>query len=416
MSTKRKNRVTHAGRSVTIYRWTHPTTGVKAWRYVWTDAEGKRHYVTSSTMEIAETSALNALRQLTTDATDWLSLPPARLRWLRDVHTATPAHDDDQRAVLEFLRNRSKSGDVAAAVASYLEFKITEAGQETPHLRTVRLCLEGMATSFPGSNLTDIHAADLAAWWKTRGKDLSAKRRKDIRGTLVSFWKWAQRQGIAGTDPVTVAERLPTPKLGNHDRQILTPDELREILRNVSKEWRAWVILGAFAGLRPEEIAPKKHKIHTKRGIHCNEIDFQFNVIRLPAAVAKGGSRPRNIPLNAACRAGLEWAGIPTDGTASGKIVLRNPSEAQELARLGKLIFGGPWPQDALRHSYGSYRNAQLRNLPQVAEEMGNSVAMLNRHYHNPRTEQEGAEWFSILPPYLPAICGSSAEPEAQLA
>jgi hypothetical protein len=75
-----------------------------------------------------------------------------------------------------------------------------------------------------------------------------------------------------------------------------------------------------------------------------------------------------------------------------------NPTEAGETLRLGKVVFKDGWPQDALRHSYGSMRNAVLRNLPQVAEEMGTSETMLRRHYHNPRTSEEGAEWFGLRP------------------
>jgi integrase len=239
-----------------------------------------------------------------------------------------------------------------------------------------------------------------------RGKGLSSKSRKDLRGSLVSFWRWCQREGIAGNDPVTVAERLPNPKLGNNTRRVLEPKELEAIFGHILPEWRAWAVLGAFAGLRPEEIAPKKHKVDGKRGIRCEEIDWKFSVIRLPAEVAKGGKRPRIIPLSEACKAGLRWAGI--DETGQGPVCLRNPSQEKELERLGKLLFGGDWPQDALRHSYGSYRNAALRNLPQVAEEMGNSVEMLNKHYHNPRTEAEGEAWFAWRPE--PAKCGSNAD------
>jgi len=82
----------------------------------------------------------------------------------------------------------------------------------------------------------------------------------------------------------------------------------------------------------------------------------------------------------------------------TGAVCLRNPSEEDETLRLGKVVFKDGWPQDALRHSYGSMRNAMLRNLPQVAEEMGTSETMLRRHYHNPRTLEEGTEWFALRP------------------
>jgi hypothetical protein len=82
----------------------------------------------------------------------------------------------------------------------------------------------------------------------------------------------------------------------------------------------------------------------------------------------------------------------------TGLVCERNPTEFDETKRLGVAVFKTGWPQDAIRHSYGSFRNALIRNLPQVAEEMGTSEAMLRRHYHNPRTTEEGEAWFALRP------------------
>ncbi|MFN5870712.1 MAG: hypothetical protein ACK46A_15460, partial [Akkermansiaceae bacterium] len=63
---------------------------------------------------------------------------------------------------------------------------------------------------------------------------------------------------------------------------------------------------------------------------------------------------------------------------------------------------------------YGSYRNAIVRSLDQVAEEMGSSEAMLRKHYHNPRSRSEGEAWFDLRPPQedglTPATAVLSAE------
>jgi hypothetical protein len=166
------------------------------------------------------------------------------------------------------------------------------------------------------------------------------------------------------------------------------------------------VVLGAFGGLRPEEICPGASKRKGKRGLLREEIDWQFGVIRLPACVSKV-NRPRNVPMSAALKAGLEWAGIRSG--QSGPACKRNPAVAKELNRLGKEVFKTGWPQDSLRHSYGSYRNAVVRSLEQVAEEMGTSVAMLHRHYHNPKAEAEGVEWFAVRPVSDP-ICSDGIE------
>ncbi len=133
----------------------------------------------------------------------------------------------------------------------------------------------------------------------------------------------------------------------------------------------------------------------SKRGILREEIDWDDCVIRIPAQVSKTGF-PRIVPLLPCARAWLEWAGVHPGQTGPVRPV--NLVEAGETLRLGSVVFKTGWPQDALRHSYGSYRNAIVRSLPQVAEEMGSSVSMLKRHYHNPRSQSEGEAWFALRP------------------
>jgi integrase len=156
-------------------------------------------------------------------------------------------------------------------------------------------------------------------------------------------------------------------------------------------------VLGAFAGLRPEEIAPPTKagaKKRDKRGLACEDIDWRFSAVMVPAEVSKVDT-PRRVPMSDALRAGLEWAGIRPGMT--GPVCLKNPVEERELFRLGKLLFGAAgWPKNALRHSYGSYRNAVIRDLPRLAEEMGTSVGMLNHRYHNPQPEELGEAWFGL--------------------
>jgi len=181
------------------------------------------------------------------------------------------------------------------------------------------------------------------------------------------------------------------------ERRVLTAPELLAVAGEVRPKWRAWVALGAFCGLRPEEIAPSNAKRKEKRGLRCEDIDWEFSVVRVAAEVSKV-NRPRHVPLCDAAKAWLSWAKIEPGMT--GPVCLRNPSQAKELERVAAVVWPGEgWPQDALRHSFGSYRNGILRNLGQVAEEMGTSETMLHRHYHNPRTKEEAAEWFAAVPP-----------------
>jgi integrase len=219
----------------------------------------------------------------------------------------------------------------------------------------------------------------------------------------------------------TVADRLPRIDPGEASLSIFHLEELAFLLSTVEREWFPLIVLGAFQGLRPEEIAPKQgsrqppkpgtaaRKIAPpKPGLRWEHIDWEWNVIRIPKAVSK--TRERVMPLHPVTRTWLEAHGAGP--TWTGPVCLRNPAEihprattawGRALAQKFPARFTG-WPADALRHSFASYRNAVLRNLPQVAEEMGTSVAMLHGHYHNPRTTAQGESWFAFLPPAVPIV------------
>jgi hypothetical protein len=51
-----------------------------------------------------------------------------------------------------------------------------------------------------------------------------------------------------------------------------------------------------------------------------------------------------------------------------------------------------------LRHSFISYRIADVKSADQVALEAGNSPSIIFKHYRELTTEQQADEWFGILP------------------
>lgn len=393
MSAKRKAFKVHLGNDhLTVAPWTHPATGSPRWRYAYrpTPASGW-HYRTFQTKQEATAAAEAQLRKDVEGSGYLDGLSPARRRWLEDV--ARAAQPLDERKVLDFIRSLGVSAEVGGAVARFIVSRTSRAGEETPHMGNVRNVLEHMAQHFAGKSVAEIHLPKLQAWFDARTQGLGWKRRKDIRAACVQFWRWARKEGIAGNDPVTPAERLPEIGGQHGTREVLSCAQYVKLRDAIHEDFRAWLVLGCFAGLRPEEIAPGPNKKAAKRGLRCEEIDWKFGVIRVASETSKVGL-PRIVPLSDACREGLTWAGIEAGMT--GPVCLANPAKAQELKRLGKVVFEGAWPQDICRHSYGSYRNAILRNLSQVAEEMGTSVAMLHRHYHNPQPTQEGQSWFSL--------------------
>ena len=56
------------------------------------------------------------------------------------------------------------------------------------------------------------------------------------------------------------------------------------------------------------------------------------------------------------------------------------------------------WKANGLRHSFISYRVADIQNVAQVALEAGNSPGMIFGHYRELVTADDAKEWFSIKP------------------
>jgi hypothetical protein len=67
-----------------------------------------------------------------------------------------------------------------------------------------------------------------------------------------------------------------------------------------------------------------------------------------------------------------------------------------EDRKLAKLL--AEWPQNALRHSFGSYHLARFNDAAKLALEMGNSPATIFRHYRQLVKPKEAERYWKIAP------------------
>ena len=104
------------------------------------------------------------------------------------------------------------------------------------------------------------------------------------------------------------------------------------------------------------------------------------------------GKRRRLTPLLPAL---LEW--LEPYRRMTGPILkgTRNQGE-YALTKLRKA--NGIKGHNLLRHSYASYRLADVQDASKVSLEMGNSPNVLLRDYRELVTPTQAKEWFSVLP------------------
>lgn len=277
----------------------------------------------------------------------------------------------------------AKSKTVPEVVDEFLAAK--EQDNVSPvYLRALRYHLNPLKDRFK-TTIANVTTSDLDAWLRSLGH--SPRTRKNAAVTIGTLFTFARSRGYLPKNAPTEAEGISRPKTKKGGKiGIISPDELRQILHAAdTDEKRAYFALGAFTGIRAAEMAR----------LHWEDIKIGAGYVEVSAENAKTAAR-RMVPI---CDALAAW--LTTIVAKTGK-VFTSPRAAERLVEWGGKIIGH-WPQNALRHSFISYRVAKTQNVNATALEAGNSPAMIFANYRELVTPKEAEAWFGIVPPEQPA-------------
>jgi len=265
---------------------------------------------------------------------------------------------------------------VSDVVAEFLQAKETD-GRSVRYLQDCKARLERFSRDFK-VNLKDVRTQELDAW--LRGLKLASRTRNNFRTVICSLFSFARDAGYLVKGKPTEAESTTVAKQGDGEIEVFSPEEFSALLSAADAHLLPFLIFGGMAGLRSAEILRLKWE----------QVNWPESVIEIQGKVAKTGAR-RLAPL---VPAAAEWLKSYKDarGPVIGQIKLY-----ERLEKLSESA-GVPWKQNALRHSFCSYRMATLKDAPRVSYEAGNSVRMIQRHYDKVVTESQGKLWFSIMP------------------
>jgi integrase len=196
---------------------------------------------------------------------------------------------------------------------------------------------------------------------------LSAFRRR--LGVLFNF---AKRRGYVTENPIADVERA---KERETEVEILSVGDVVRLLECASAEMLPFWAIGAFAGLRRAEI----------ERLSWSEVDLDADVIEVKASKSKTASR-RLVTVQPNLH---KW--LAPYRAQAGRICPVNLQRKinDDRDRAGLL---SKWPQNALRHSFGSYHLAQFNDAAKLALEMGNSPATIFRHYRQLESDEESTE------------------------
>lgn len=164
--------------------------------------------------------------------------------------------------------------------------------------------------------------------------------------------------------------------------EIWTPAEMAALLAHCPEVALPAMAICAFAGLRNAEVTRLDWK----------EVRIADGFIEVPATKAKTASR-RLAP----CPPNLA-AWLTPHAKPSGPVWAHHNNTTHTAYRQASKAAGLVWRENALRHSFVSYRLAAVQDVARVALEAGNSPAMIFQHYRELVRPAEAQRWFGIVP------------------
>lgn len=223
-------------------------------------------------------------------------------------------------------------------------------------------------------------------------KKLTGTNRNKYRLTLCTLLSFARKRGYLVRGIPTEAEHIvlandnKTTQVKARDLQkkIYTAEEMQTILDALPARWMPFVLLGTFAGIRAAEI----HRLDWE------DVDFEQKVIIPEKHHAKVGPR-RVIPMSEQLEAWLtpyaQEKGWVCPHYSHDSTLNIEFTKARSKIPVRSIHNGH-------RHSYASYRLAEVKDENQVAIEMNTSARKLRENYLALVNERELAAWKKVLP------------------
>jgi len=267
------------------------------------------------------------------------------------------------------------SKPLSAAAAAYIEHRERE-DKSKRHLMDLRSRLARLVADIGGERmLTDITPGDVDAW--LLGLGVAAQTRLNYRRVAGAMFNFAMERGWATENPVKKSHKVKVPE---PSPEIFTVAEARALLRWCHPSILPAVVLGLFSGLRTTEL-------HSARWEH---IDLAQALVTVPP---KKKNQTRHAPITAP---GLAWLAPLHEGAGP---VLKAPSMLHPKLREAAAAMGiDEWPDNGMRHSFASYRLADVADAGRIALEMGNSPTVLLSRYRQLVTPADAAAYFGLRP------------------
>ena len=278
------------------------------------------------------------------------------------------------------LRSAARSVPVVQLVKEVQASKAKD-GAGKRHLGDLKSRLAVFERDFEGRLVSDVTTADLDDW--LRGLLVGPVGRNNFRKVVRGAFSYAVARGYCSANPVTATARA---KVTDKPPGILSVADATALLAHADVAVLPYLAIGLFAGLRRAEL----------ERLDWREVDLAGGHIEVKAAKSKTARR-RHVVIEPNLREWLQPLTLPAGPVAPNNLRRR-------LAAVRGVAGVAAWPENCLRHSFGSYHVAHFRSAAKTALEMGHvNEAMLFSNYREVVKPKEAARYWNIHPAAVPA-------------
>ena len=279
------------------------------------------------------------------------------------------------RFALDHLNRQAASAPVGEVLEKLIAAK-TAAGRRAGYCNELRWRLSKFVDFSKGKTVAQVSVQEIEHFLSSLS--VAPGTWNTYRRDLVTLWSYAVKSGLALTN---IAQKTERASEVDAPPGILSPKQAAAILAaSVDEDVRAAHAIGFFAGLRVSEI----------NKLDWSDVDFKSGHIHVSAATSKTRSR-RLVPILPNL---VRWLKPIVKG--SGKITGANFRRRSAAAKAAAK--STPWPENAMRHSFVSYRLAATGDAAKTALESGHDQAVLFRHYRELVQPKVAKQYFNIRP------------------
>jgi len=300
-------------------------------------------------------------------------------RFVAHAHSKLEPHsvriDDAISEHAAAIERRRRSVTVRQLVDEFIANRRAK-GKSESYLRDLKTRLSRFKISMGDRIIADISSGDVDHW--IQSLNVGPQTQNNFRAVLSAMWTFAVRRGYSIVNIIQLVDK--TSVVRDHI-PTFSVEQLTALFAAAPRDYLPVLAIGAFGGLRPEEINKLKWE----------DLDFHERTIRVNASAAKTRKK-RFAEISDNLRAWLEpYAGC------TGRVA---PPNLQKLRRATmKTAKIEKWFPDVLRHSFASAHYAFNRDPARTAVIMGHrDQNMLLTHYRDVMKPSEAAKYWQIAP------------------